>query len=85
VIALGAVHTTGVNWDSVGVLLAGVVAAAAFLDRLQARRHKSVRDEIASSVNHLGQVLNERLETKDTVHMLAVRVAFLEGKGLGRE
>jgi hypothetical protein len=81
------VHTTGLNWESLGVIITAIVAAAGLLITVQERRTKAIRDEIKEAVDHLGQVLTERLETKGSVAVLSERVARLEGhegvKGTG--
>jgi len=77
-IAQATVHTTGINWESVGTMLGGFAAFAGVLVAIVNRRSKIVTKEIGEAVDHLAEVLNERLATKDTVSDLATKVAVLE-------
>lgn len=81
-IAIQTVHTTGINWSSVAVLIISIVGCfigvAAYIDRRSAARQDSIKDNIQGSVNHLSEVLMERLETKDNVNALRVEVAQLK-------
>jgi len=79
-----AVHTTGINWSSVAVIIGGiggvVIAAMAFVIRLMDRRNNAIRDEITTAVTNLGHILEAKLETKDSVNQLRVELAELRGK-----
>jgi hypothetical protein len=76
--ALVAVRTTGINWESVGVIVGSVVALIAFLVSVQDRRNATVQHSIQESVDHLSDVLIAKLETKETVAKLSERIARLE-------
>lgn len=79
-LALQTVHTTGVNWDSVGIIIGAVLACLTFLTGLQERRNRQIRGDITEAVAHLGEVLGERLETKANVAHLTARVAVVEAE-----
>lgn len=70
-LAAQAVHTVGVNWESVSVIVASVVAAVGAVAAY-------IRRSVKGSIDNLAQVLTERLETKTTVAALTTRVAVLE-------
>lgn len=76
------VHTSGVNWASVSVLVVSIVgcfiAVATYIDKRAGTRQDNIKDNIQGSVDHLSQVLMERLETKDNVNALRVEVAQLK-------
>lgn len=79
--AIQTVKTSGINWPSV-LLIAGsivgcIVALLGFLDIRQRRRQDDIRDEITRAVNHLSDVLLEKLETKDNVNDLKTEVAVM--------
>lgn len=58
---LGAVKTTGVNWQSVGTILAGVAAVGALImGRLESAR-KSMASDISSEVSRQLVELRERV------------------------
>jgi hypothetical protein len=77
-IAAAVVHTSGINWESIGTILGGFAAIAAVLVTLGERRQAAIKNEIADSVNHLSEVLQAKLETKDTVNRLSERIARVE-------
>jgi F0F1-type ATP synthase membrane subunit b/b' len=83
-IAEAAVHTVGVNWTSVAVIIGGiggvVIATMAFVIRLMDRRNNAIRDEITNAVTNLGHILEAKLETKDSVNQLRVELAELRGQ-----
>jgi uncharacterized membrane-anchored protein YhcB (DUF1043 family) len=90
------VRTTGINWESVGVIvsLVGVLvgailwwltrrdqrlrAAADLRDQQQRAENQSIKQEIASAVGQLSEVLLAKLETKDTVSRISERLARVE-------
>lgn len=74
------VRTTGINWQSLGAILAALVAAVGLIIAIQERRNRAITTQITESVNHLAQVLEAKLETKETVAGLSVRVARMEGQ-----
>jgi hypothetical protein len=78
------VKGTGVNWDLVGTLLSGIAAMLGIIGGMIAYVIKGVKSEVKESVGNLGVILNERLETKETVAALTVRVAVLESKAMER-
>lgn len=84
--AAAAVHTTGINWESVAAIAAAVGAIMTVViwifnrrDRRQADLSAELRREFTEAIDHLSEVLVARLETKETVSGLAVRLARLEG------
>lgn len=64
------VHTTGINWESVGTIGGFIVAAMAFLYAIQDRRSRQIKDDITDSVNNLSEVMLAKLETKENVTSL---------------
>lgn len=98
VIAAGEVHTTGINIESVLAIViplaAFFVALAAYLDARQSRRdakreailtkiQADTKDEITTAVDHLAEVLLERLETKEEVSKIRTDLAVLNQKMQG--
>ena len=79
-LVLQTVHTTGVNWESVAVIVGSLVACLTFLGTVIERRNRQIRSDITGAVTHLGEVLGERLETKANVAALSGRVAVLEAE-----
>jgi hypothetical protein len=80
------VHATGVNWDSVAVILAGFSAVIGLTIALQERRNSQIKSDISISVNHLSDVLQAKLETKETVAAMSERLARLEAvNGIGAD
>lgn len=80
------VHTTGVNWESVGVIAAVVGVAFSILvwiiNRREAKaqtRNEVIKDEIKNSVDNLSVILLAKLETKEKVAQISERLARLEG------
>lgn len=89
------VHTTGINIAAVLSIVLPVVGAilgvGTFLDnrtkRREERRDKFVEQiqqetqkEITTAVNHLSEVLLERLETKQAVNDLRVTIAGMQAE-----
>jgi hypothetical protein len=71
-----AVHTTGINWESIGViggLIIGIMSAVG----------QWVRRTVKGSVQELGDLLNAKLETKESVAQLRTKVSLLEQKVYG--
>lgn len=79
-LAIQTVHTSGVNWESVAVIVGSLVACLTFLGTIIERRNRQIRSDITGAVTHLGEVLGERLETKANVAALSGRVAVLEAE-----
>jgi hypothetical protein len=73
------VHTSGINWESVSVIGGFVIAAMTFLMLLMERRNTQIKNDITSSVNNLGTILEAKLETKQTVAGISERLARIEG------
>ena len=73
-----AVHTTGVNWESVAAVAGTVITGVTVTITVLERRSKAIRSEIRESVDGLREMLSERLETKERVAGLAQRIAVLE-------
>lgn len=85
-IASASVHTIGINWESIGVILGFVTLGFTMLaywmtrrDAKQEVRNNEIKDEISQSVNHLSDVLLAKLETKEAVARISERLARLEG------
>lgn len=72
------VKTTGINWQSIGTILAALVAAVAFLTAIIQRRQKAVSQQISDAVDNLARVLEAKLETKDSVNNLRIEVARMK-------
>lgn len=68
------VHTTGINWQSIGAIVAAFAAVAAIMIAWTERRQSNIKNQIADSVNHLSDVLTAKLETKDAVNALHVEM-----------
>jgi sensor domain CHASE-containing protein len=85
VIAQSAVHTAGINWESV-TAIAGCVAVIMTVviwvfnrrDHRQAAQNDALRTEFTHSIDALTQVLLAKLETKDTVARISERLARVE-------
>lgn len=90
-------HTTGINWQSIGAI-GGLLAIAVTIllyvlnrrdtrraqiveirDREMERRNEEIKNEIATAVDHLSDVLTAKLETKETVARISERLARVEG------
>lgn len=76
-------HTSGINWESVAVIVGGigtfVLGALIWVVQLIERRNRAVKDEITNAVNNLATVLEAKLETKDAVNQLRVEMAEMRG------
>jgi hypothetical protein len=77
---MAVVHTTGVNWESVGTILGGFATFASLVLYVITRIIRAMKEDVKEAVNHLAEVLGERLETKDTVSKLTARVAVIEDR-----
>lgn len=80
------VHATGINWVGISPIMAVIIAGLTLIVTMQNRRDKkhesanlAIKEEISSSVEHLGEVLSARMETKETVARISERLARLEG------
>lgn len=88
-----AVQTTGINWESVGVIIAALTVIVTImlyvLSRKDRRQHDSsvqlearfseMQQEFTTAINHLSDVLMAKLETKESVARISERLARLEG------
>jgi hypothetical protein len=88
------VTTTGINWESVGALAAifGIMLSLITLyfarRDIRQQRHavrqekqnEEIKDQIATSINTLSEVLQAKLETKEVVNQISVRLARVEGR-----
>jgi len=81
---------TVLNWQTIGVLSAmffgfSSIFITLFIFMINRRENRSdkrnseIRDEIANAVNHLSEILLAKLETKETVAQISIRLARLEG------
>ena len=85
-IALATVHTSGINWASIGTI-AGIVFFAFsmmtwFLMRREKRsdeQNEQIKEQISTAVNALGDRLILQLETKEVVAKISERLARVEG------
>lgn len=96
-IAAQIVRTVGINWESVGVIVAAVGVIVALVvpmvvwlssrrDRrsenaldLQRAANVELKQDFTDAINHLSDILTAKLETKETVAQISVRLARLEG------
>ena len=76
----------GIDWQSVGAIVGLIALLFSIATWVLLRRDKrsqdenqAIKQEIADSVNHLGEVLLAKLETKETVARISERLARLEG------
>jgi hypothetical protein len=83
-VAVQTVHTSGINWESVSVIVgtlgAFLLAFMVWIVGLFERRNRAIRTDISQAVENLAVVLTARLETKDAVNQLRVEVAQLKGQ-----
>lgn len=73
-------------WSAVGTISAFVIGALSVMLAIMSRRDKrsqernnEIKEEIKTAVDHLGEVLTARMETKDTVSRISERLARVEG------
>jgi hypothetical protein len=78
VTAAAAVHTTGINWESIAVIAGVIVAALGFITNRQEKRSTSIETAITTAVRNLAIVLEAKLETKEVVSNLRERIVRLE-------
>jgi hypothetical protein len=90
-VAIETVHTSGINIESLAVILGGFAACfallLAWLNRREDRadkRDQATRKEITTAVENLSTVLTAKLETKEVVAGMNVRIARIEAV-IGRE
>lgn len=76
-----AVHTTGVNFESIGVIVACIAVMLTIMGMYIARRdhaQEKIKTEIADAINHQTEVLLAKLETKETVSRISERLTSVE-------
>lgn len=75
------VHTTGLNWESLGVIIAAFTfiftAFTWFIVRRDSQNDRQ-KNETAQAVKNLETVLLEKLETKENVNQIRVTLATLQ-------
>lgn len=81
-----AAHATAINWQSIGAIAAVLAIFLGLMtwyltrrDTRQAAQNEAIKQEIADAVGHLGERLEAKLETKETVSRISERLARLEG------
>lgn len=80
VMAIQTVHTTGINWESLAVILGGFAAVIAVLQTFTSRRQARLESSIADAVNHQTEILMAKLETKENVNELRIKMAEMQGQ-----
>lgn len=80
------VHTNGINWQSVGAIIAGITVILTIMGWIFARRdrknevqNEAIKQEISTAIDNLSTVLLAKLETKEKVAQISERLARLEG------
>jgi hypothetical protein len=80
------VHTSGVNWESLSVILVAIGVAFSVFTWVILRRdskrqvqNEEIKTEIKVAVDHLAEVLLLKLETKETVSKIESRLSRIEG------
>lgn len=71
-IAQAVVHTTGINIESVAVIVGAVVGLLTLVLAWTSRKQSQLQLEIAAAVNHQTELLMLKLETKDNVNDLRI-------------
>lgn len=83
-VAVQTVHTSGINWGSIAVIVCTIVACfigvATYIERKHTLRNETIKDDIKESVDHLAAILLERLETKENVNALRIEVERLRSE-----
>lgn len=79
------VHTTGINWESIGAIAGIVTALFGAFTWYVARRDKAQRELVSkiekntsSSIDNLSTLLLEKLETKENVNQIRVDMAAIK-------
>jgi hypothetical protein len=81
ILSVQTVHTSGVNWESLGVIISALVFVFGLVTWRQAqsdRKNERTKNEITVSVDNLRDVLLEKLETKENVNQIRVDMAGLK-------
>lgn len=73
-------------WTAIGIVSTIVFGLFGLMLTLQTRRetrynqrNEEIKTEITMAVDHLAEVLTAKMETKDTVNGISVRLARVEG------
>lgn len=88
-VTLASSGTITVNWESLVTttipIVGTLIAVATYInsrtnkrERLNRLTQENVRDEIKTAVDHLAEVLLEKLESKDAVNQLRIEMARVE-------
>jgi hypothetical protein len=67
------VHTTGINWESIATIVGALIVVVGAIVTW-------IGNSIKGAVNNLGDRLEAKLETKESVSRLATRVSVLENE-----
>lgn len=78
------VHTTGINWESIGILFTGMgavlIAGLTYITSRSDKREERTRGEIATAINSQTNILMAKLETKDAVNAIDKRLVAIEAR-----
>lgn len=70
------------NWTqylvTVATLAVAIVTVMTYIELRAARRQKAIKQEIQATVTQLGELLTEKLETKQNVNELKIEMARVE-------
>lgn len=88
--AVTTVHTSGLNIESLATILAGFATVVGVLiafvsrrldkrDTAHSREVEELRKDFTEGLNHMAEVLNARLETKQAVSAISDRLSRVEG------
>lgn len=69
--AVGSVTTTGVNWEQILTLLSAIIIVVGAFTTWISR-------QITHAINDLSSILQAKLETKDAVQAINMRLAAVE-------
>lgn len=78
-LAVQTVQTTGINWESLSVIVGSFAAVAAVMLAWTEHRSSGTRQQITDAVTSMSQILEAKLETKEAVNSINIRLARLEG------
>ena len=71
IIAVATVHTSGINWESVATIITAIIVVSTAITGYVGR-------QITHAVTDLGDRLEAKLETKETVARIDTRLTVLE-------
>jgi uncharacterized membrane protein YccC len=77
--AVQTVQTTGINWESLATIVGSFAAIAAAMLAWTEHRSSNLRSQITDAVTTMSQILEAKLETKEAVNSINIRLARLEG------